>query len=151
MNYIREAENYLKHYRDLRYSLNQIEKEITKIKWSGAPREISAMNLDGMPSGSIQQDEMINIIFKLKCYTEMKENTLKQINEIDTILNTLEKEEGCESYSKLLKLWYVDKKNKEDIAEELGYSSRQSIYTHRNKAIRKFAIRLFGIDVLKAV
>jgi hypothetical protein len=45
----------------------------------------------------------------------------------------------------------VEKKAKEDIAEEIGYSHRQSVYENRNKAIRKFAGALFGIVALEAM
>ena len=48
-------------------------------------------------------------------------------------------------------MWYVEKKAKEDIAEKVGYSHRQSVYEIRNKAIRKFAVALFGIVVLEAI
>lgn len=54
-------------------------------------------------------------------------------------------------YGEVLKMWYVDKLPKEEIAEEVKYSSRQSIYDIKNKAIRKFAIRLFGLEALKMV
>jgi hypothetical protein len=48
-------------------------------------------------------------------------------------------------------MWYVEKKAKEDIAEKLGYSHKQSVYEIKNKAIRKFAISLFGIVALQAM
>jgi hypothetical protein len=48
-------------------------------------------------------------------------------------------------------MWYIEELPKEKIAEIIGYSSKQSIYDIEAKAIRKFAIMLFGIDVLKAI
>ncbi|MBP2658727.1 MAG: hypothetical protein H6Q69_1759 [Firmicutes bacterium] len=51
----------------------------------------------------------------------------------------------------LLYMWYVEKKVKEEIAEQLGYSHKQSVYEIRNKAIIKFAVALFGIVALEAI
>jgi len=153
MNYIREAEKYLWHYRDLKYSLEQLDREISKLKWSGAPKIPSAQELDGMPHGQVYQDDMMNIAFKLQMCIEGREKTLGELNEIDQVLEDISKEKGCEDYGKVLRMWYIEKKTKEEIAEVLNYSqnSRQSIYDIRGKAIRKFAIMKFGLDALKAV
>lgn len=149
MDYIREAEKYLINYRGLKYSLNSMNKEINKLKWSGSPQEISAMSLDSMPKGNPVQDDMINIIYKLKCFTDMKESTKERLDEIDLILESLDNEFG--NYGKVLKLWYVERKPKEEIALELNYSERKSVYNLKDKAIRKFAIRLFGLNALAVV
>lgn len=44
-------------------------------------------------------------------------------------------------------MWYVDKMDKEAIAEDIGHSqtSRKSVYEIKNKAIKKFAVSLFGV------
>lgn len=150
MDYIREAEKYLYHYRDLEKSLEWQEKEINKLMWQGAPRDISAVYLDGMPKGSIH-DETINTLFKLNMYVGMKKETEEEISKIDEILKDIGSEQGCENYEKVLRMWYIEGKSKEEIAQALNYNSRTSIYEIRNQAIRKFAIRLFGIDALKAI
>lgn len=153
MNYILEAEKYLWHYRDLKYSLEQLDREISKLKWSGAPEMPSAQELDGMPHGQAYQDDMMNIAFKLHMCMESREKTLQELSEIDQILADISAEKGCEVYGKVLRMWYIEKKSKEEIAETLNYSqnSRQSIYDIRGKAIRKFAIRKFGLEALKAI
>lgn len=151
MNYIREAENRLRYYSDLKKSLKNIEREITKLKWSGMPKDIEAINYDGMPKAKKINDEMINVVFKLKCYSEMKEDTIKQLNEIDYILEDIEKK--YPGYGEILKLWYIDDAPKEAIAGKMNYSpnSRKSIYKIKNDAIRIFAIRIFGIHGLEVV
>lgn len=40
---------------------------------------------------------------------------------------------------------------KEEIAGEIGYETRKSVYEIRAKALRKFAVRLFGLAVVKVV
>ena len=153
MNYILEAEKYLWHYRDLKQSLGQLDREISKLKWSGAPELPSAQEIDDMPHGKAYQDDMMNIAFKLQLCMESRGKTLQELNEIDQLLDEISQEQGCEDYGKVLQMWYVGKNSKEEIAEVLNYSqnSRQSIYDIRNKAIRKFAIRKFGLEALKAI
>lgn len=56
-------------------------------------------------------------------------------------------EEDCE----LLMMWYVDGTPKEQIGAELNYSSRQSIYDHKNHAVGQFAILYFGAPAMNSI
>ena len=149
MNYIREAETYLRHYKDLNDSLKNIDREINRLKLEGRPDDIKAIIYDDMPKAETMQDDVINVFYKLQCFMDMRQTTANKLNSIDEILDELE--ENYPGYGVILKLWYVEKMSKERIAKQIGYSSKQSIYTHKNKAIRKFAIRLFGIGALKVI
>lgn len=75
-----------------------------RLKWEGAPSLPGAINYTGMPSGSRVQDEMINIVFQIKKFMDLKEHTKVQMEEIDLILEELKQEPGCENYGKVLKL-----------------------------------------------
>lgn len=81
----------------------------------------------------------------------MKELTAIEIGKIDDVLVAICEGSGCERYKDVLVMWYVNKLDKEDIAERLGYSHRQSVYEIKNKAIRKFAVALYGVTALKAI
>lgn len=81
----------------------------------------------------------------------MRENTLIEVDRIDKELDSICIEPGCERYKDVLVMWYVEKLDREEIAHEIGYSHRQSAYEIRNKAIKKFAITLFGIEALRAM
>lgn len=153
MNYIKEAEKYLYHYRDLNVSIENMNKEISKLITSSGPKDISAMQYDVTCVSSSSQDEAMNVLFKIKTLTNSKEQTEKELSKIDNILKEISKEKGSELYGQILKKWYIEKVPKEDIAKAIGYSnsSRRSIYTLKGKAIRKFAIRFFGIEVLKVI
>lgn len=150
MDYIREAEKVLWHYKDLEKSLSWQNRQINRLFRIRAPLEISAINYDGMPKGR-NNDETMNVLCELGMYSEMSNNTKKKIDEIDEILKGLSDDEGCQYYEEVLRLWYIDGMHKDDIAEHLNFSSRTSIYQIRNEAIRKFAVRLFGSDALKAI
>lgn len=153
MNYIREAEKYLWHYRDLERSLSQICEEITRLKYVYCPDDYPKSTIsDGMPDSPYPHEhDLMDVAFKLKIYLESKEKTEKEMKDIERILDEISQEPGCENFGRVLKMWYIDKLPKEEIAEILGYSSRQTIYNIKSAAIKKFAISLFGLDALKAV
>lgn len=74
-----------------------------------------------------------------------------EIAKVDDVLDSICIDPGCERYKKLLYMWYVEKLDKEEIAEFFGYSSKQSVYDIRNRSIRKFSIALFGVTALQAI
>lgn len=150
MDYIREAEKRLWHYKDLKRSLEWQEREIGKLKWEGYPSGASGISYDGMPKG-MNKDEAVNIAFKIKMYMDMVESTESELNEIDKVLEGISQDKGCELYGQVLKMWYIEGVPKDEIADRLHYSSRTSIYEIKNEAIRKFAVVLFGLDALIAL
>jgi hypothetical protein len=151
MNCIREAENYLRYYRELHQSIEHADYMISKLLKQTAPKEISAVSMDitGIRAG--KPCNKLNQMYQLQMWQEMKERTLVEMEKVDVILESINHGVGCERYKDILHMWYVEKTDKEDIAERMGYSSRQSVYDLRNKAISKFSIALFGITALKAI
>jgi hypothetical protein len=93
----------------------------------------------------------LNQMYQLQIWQEMKARTLVEIEKVDRVLDSISQDQGCERYKEILFMWYVEKKAKEDIAEEVGYSHRKSVYEIKNKAIKKFAVALFGIIALMAI
>ena len=151
MNYIREAENVLIHYKDLYQSIENMDKQICQLTLKGCPKYIAAIVHDEIGIKSGKHDEVINTLFEIQTLNENKLKTQEELNKVNAILDGLSKEQGCGLYKVVLWKWYIERIPKEDIAEQIGYSSRQSIYSIRNAAIRKFAIRIFGIEALRAV
>ncbi len=45
-------------------------------------------------------------------------------------------------------MWYIEKLPKGMTADEIGYSSRKSMYLLRNEVINEFSIMVFGIRAL---
>ena len=148
MNYIHEAVEELEEYNRLKCSLANLAEEIRDIK-STMP-DVKAVVIDDMPHGSgpnMQDDIIVNKLFILQKKKQEYIYTKRRIRRIDRILDNISKDKGCEKYGKLLKLWYIEKWDKEDIATELICTER-NIYYLKGKAIRKFAIELNGIDVI---
>ncbi|WP_312202893.1 hypothetical protein [Anaerospora hongkongensis] len=150
MNYIQEAEKRLRHYRDLEKSLEQLDKDIARItKRSGhSYLNAVAMDITGIRSG--RQDEAINILFELQTLSESKIETEEEIKEIAELLKEISREPDCSLYGKAVYAWYVERRPREAIAEEIGYSVRQT-YNIRDQAIRRFAVRVLGIKALDAI
>lgn len=65
--------------------------------------------------------------------------TRSTIAEIDRVLAQLD-----DADAELLRAWYIEHKSKEQIADELSYSSKTSIYDLRNKAVAAFAVLYYG-------
>lgn len=151
VNYIKEAENYLKYYRHLQKSLDNTEREINYLKLRDMPRYIKASQMEETEIRSMMgKDDAWNDIYKIIMLTECWNDTSKAMQNIDDVLDMISGEKNCGHYSRLLKLWYIDKWDKYEISEEL-HLSRRSVFYHKEEAIRSFAVALFGIKALKAV
>ncbi len=153
MNYIKEAENVLWYYNDLYRSIENMNREIAKIVSRQEPSALNAIQLDatGIHGSGDADDNTYNLLFKLKVLTEGREKTVAELKEIDSALNEISQDEGCKYYGQVLKEWYIFRTPKDEIAKVIGYSSRQSIYDLKNRAIRKFAVQYLGIDALKVI
>jgi hypothetical protein len=78
--------------------------------------------------------------------------TRQQIAAITAAIDSIGRDVGCEQYPAVLRMWYIERLPKEEIAEKLNYSasSRASIYSLKQAAIKKFAVTIFGVAALKA-
>lgn len=72
--------------------------------------------------------------------------TRSTIAEIDRVLAQLD-----DADAELLRAWYIEHKSKEQIADELSYSSKTSIYDLRNKAVAAFAVLYYGAGALASI
>lgn len=148
MDYIKEAIDELREYNRLKDSLVNIAEEIQDVKCE--MENVKAVTISDMPHGSgptCPDDNLINKMYTVHKKQEEYKHTKHRIDRIDRILSSISQEKGCEQYGKVLKLWFIDKWEKADIATETGYTERH-LYRIENWAIRKFAIELNGIDVI---
>lgn len=147
MNYLREARNHLQYYGDLQNSIENMDREISRLVRKAGPKDITAITYDSDKVQSGGHDEALDALFKIQALSNSREETKEKLKEIEELLDKLEEE--YQFYGKVLRKWYLERMAKEDIAQEIGYSSRTSIYSLEGKAIRVFAVRLFGIEALK--
>ncbi len=150
MNCIREAENYLRYYRELHKSIEHADYMISKLSWKTAPKEMSAVSIDitGIRAG--KPCNTLNQMYQLQIWQEMKDRTLAEIEKVESILNFISQEQGCERYRDILYMWYVEKKSMMFIAENVQYTERH-LWRLKKEIIQKFAVALFGVTALQAV
>lgn len=151
MNCIREAENYLRYYRELNQSLGHADRMIGKLVSQGWPKDLTAVSMDVTGVRADKPVNTLNQMYQLQKWQEMREQTQEEIDRIEVSLQGICLDPGCDRYRDILFMWYVEKRDKEDIAESMGYSTRQSVYDIKAKAIRKFAVCLFGVTALQAM
>ena len=146
-DYIKQAELILNNYKLLRESLKNIDYRLSKLTKTGAPQALKALDITTVGGTAKMTTEAI---FSEVIEKQLeREATLIAIDGIHQALSVISQRKGCEDYSKLLIMWYVEELDKERIISILGYSSRQSIYNRRDKALRKFAVAFFGIKALE--
>lgn len=150
MNCIREADNYLRYYRELHQSIEHADYMINKLVNQTAPKDMSAVSMDITEIRAGKPCNTLNQMYQLQMWQEMKERTQVEIDKVNFILESISRDPECDKYKDILFMWYVTKDTKEFISYELGYSER-SIYYIKEKAIRKFSVALFGIQALQAI
>lgn len=150
MNYIREAENILRYYRDLQASIGNMDREIKKLTWRTAPKDANAVSYDEAGVSSRRVDNTYNDLIALQTLVQNKRQTEEELEKIHTILEELEVDPDCQNFGKVLRMWYIEKIKIADMAHRLNYS-QSTLYEVRNRAIRKFAVRMFGFDALKVI
>lgn len=153
MNYIKEAENILWYYNDLYRSIENMNREIAKIVSRQSPSTLNAISLEptGVHGSGDADDNTYNLMFKIKTLTDNREATMGELSKVDQMLDDISQEPGCELYGKVLREWYIVRTPKEEIASNIGYSHKSTIYRLKDRAIKKFAVRHFGLEVMKVI
>jgi hypothetical protein len=157
MDYIREAIEYLRHYNDLKISLETLKYEVMQI--DAEIKSVKAIDYSGQPHGSGGKDPddlLVNRVYrKQKAIQEIELTTIK-VKKIDEALKGLSR--GSDNYlqEEIVRWFYIDhkklgevrkklqQKNIEDNFKDKELSDRQ-IYKIRDKGIKRMAIRFFGI------
>ena len=150
MNYIKEAENRLWYYRDLQKSIDEMTRQVARLIAKTGPKELKAIVMDQTGVRGGHHDDALNIIYEIQTLQESMAKTREGFEEIESILREISQDDGCEKYGQVLRKWYIQRLSKEVIAEDFECSVR-TVYYLRDAAIRKFAVRIFGIEALKVI
>ena len=143
VDYVREASDYLKSYSDLKISERNLKEEIEEIEEELL--NVKEVHYSDMPTGSNKNrpdDELVNKIFILDKYKNKLQKTIESTEQIVLALGKLPQYER-----ELLTYYYIDGLRDFCVYEKLNCSERK-FYSDKSKAIRKFAIQLFGIEVI---
>lgn len=145
MDYKREAVEYLRSYDKLKIALDNLKCEILELKTD--MKAIKAINYSGMPGGNLGEpdDAIVNKMYRLRKAEEEYKETFKVIKRMDQILKKFDETENF--YSKILKGYFIECYTEEQLSKDLGMSDR-NLRRVKQKALKIFAIQLFGIKVI---
>ena len=139
INYFEAAENTLRSRPSLEAALKNLERRKERIIRHAAPSEYPAFDMSKPYTSTKAVNDALAECVELAEVMREINATQEKADEIDGVLRQLEAADA-----ELLRLWYIERRSKEDIAEQVNYSSRTSIYDLRNKAVAAFALLYFG-------
>ena len=146
INYFKAAERTLTERRKFDIALENLSRRKARIIQRGMPQELPLTDYSKpYVSGGGVNDALADCLELSEVIREM-ENTRETIDEIDRVLSQLEPSDAA-----LLRAWYIENRTKEEIAEELNYSSTTTVYDLRNKAVSSFAILYYGAGALSSI
>lgn len=139
INYFTEAEKTLRARGVLEQALVNLERRERRIIEHNQPTGYPSPDFSKPYAGTGTANDALSECLELAEVVREIAQTKATISEIDKILGQLEREER-----EILRLWYIERKSKEDIAAEIQYSSISSLYDLRNRAVADFALLYFG-------
>jgi len=143
LNYFKEAERVLMSRRNLERSVTNMDQRLAHIVNNGRPRDIGGMDYSQpYAKESAVNDTMTDCLEIVQIKKEIAA-TKEEIKIIDNVIDQL-----SEKSKKVISLWYVIGKTKDEIREALESEGNTTIYNMRNKAIGEFAILYFGAGAL---
>lgn len=140
INYFDAAENTLRSRSMLEKALKNLMRRQERIMRHNAPSGYPLDTSKPYTSTKSVNDALTDCIEIAEVAREIN-CTKDKIDEIDSVLQQLDPQDA-----ELLRLWYIERKSKEEIAAQVNYASRTSIYDLRNKAVAGFAVLYFGAD-----
>lgn len=149
MNYIKEAEDILNNYKKLKDSISNLERRKKVIIDKCKPNEIGSIDYSRTITKQGYTEDTLNQMCEITQINFQIKETEAEIHVIKNILKQIKKENKI--LAKFLILRYIEKEDLKTISKNLGYSeeSNHTIYDIRNKAIREFTIRYFGVEAMR--
>lgn len=146
INYFAEAEKTLRARGLYDAALENLEKRKEKIIRRSGPSGYPSPDFSKPYSSTGAINDALSACLELAEVTQEIKATEEDRAEVDGVLAQLESEER-----EILRLWYIQRMSKEEVAAKIKYSSTSSIYDLRNRAVAKFALLYFGAGALASV
>ena len=141
INYFEAAEKTLRARGLLETALGNLERKKERILRYGAPSDMSKPY-----TGAKSVNDALADCLELAEVMREIQVTRDKVEEIDDVLAQMD-----EADARILRLWYIERKSKEEIAEAVCYASPTSIYDQRNKALVRFALLYFGAGAMPSM
>ena len=133
INYFEAAEKTLRARGLLETALGNLERKKERILRYGAPSEYPSADMSKPYTGAKSVNDALADCLEL---AEVIDDVLAQMDEDD---------------ARILRLWYIERKSKDEITEAVCYSSTSSLYDLRNKALVRFALLYFGAGAMPSM
>lgn len=146
INYFKAAERTLSERGNFEQAIANLERRRERVIHRAGPGGIQTTDYSRpYVSGGGANDALADCLELAEINREIA-TTRETIVEIDHVLEQLDAADAA-----LLRAWYIERRTKEEIAEELNYSSTTTVYDLRNKAVSAFAILYYGAGALASV
>lgn len=146
MNYFKAAEQVLGSIPTLKRALENLQKREQHLIEQGKPREPGAIDYNKPFTDSHYVSDTLNELLELSECSKNIAETQRKLAELENIIDQLNEE-----YKKVVVLWYVEKRSKEAIMEELYVESLTTVYNLRNRAVAEFALLYYGASALPSI
>lgn len=146
MNYYKAAEQVLMSVPMLEQALKNIQSRKRRLIEQGKPHGVETVRFDKPFAGVSYVNDTLNELLAIAECERNEEETIEKLREIRGVLEQLDKEAR-----KLLAAWYIERKPKEIILQDLHVESMTTVYNMRNKAVASFALLYFGASALHSI
>lgn len=146
MNYFKAAEQVLSSVPDLERSLENLEHRKERLLSGGSPRGIAELDFDKPFVDTRYINRTLTEALSLSECARCIDKTRSDLEEIRAIIEQLPDE-----LRRLVLLWYVQKKPKEEVMQSMEIYSISTIYAKRNKAVAAFALLYYGSPALGSI
>ena len=146
MNYFKAAEQVLSSVPDLERSLENLERRKERLLSEGSPRGIAELDFDKPFVDTRYINKTLTEALSLSECARCIDKTRSDLKEIRAIIEQLPDE-----LRRLVYLWYIEKKPKEEIMQSMEIYSNSTIYAKRNKAVAAFALLYYGSPALGSI
>ena len=143
INYFAEAEKTLRARGYLDTAIGNLIRRRERIIAESAPSGYPAPDFSKPYASTSAVNDALSACLELAEVEREIAASRRAAEEVDSVLEQLEKPDAL-----LLRLWYIERKSKDEIAEEVVYTSTSTIYDLRNKAVAQFALLYFGAGAL---
>lgn len=146
INYFDAAEKTLRSRGVLETALENLERRRERIIAQSGPAGYPSPDFSKPYASVGAVNDALSACLELAEVTREIKRTEEAIGEIDRVIGQLEPEER-----EIIRLWYIERKSKEEIAGAVSYASTRSVYDLRNTAVARFALLYFGAAALPSV
>jgi len=146
MNYFKAAEQVLMAVPTLKTALQNLTSRKERLLGSGKPRLPGAITFDKPFTDAHAANDTLNDLLELTECVRNIDETKRVLSEIETILGQLSDE-----HKKIVELWYIEKRSKQEILSAMHYESFTTVYNARNRAVAEFALLFYGASAMPSV